>query len=59
MWDKPRQLSGYPDNGYEIEGQNVGAVSAATALKAWAASPGHTAVILSQAPWNQVPWKVG
>ena len=53
MWDKPRELSAYPGNGYEI---SVGGVrSAAAALAAWQSSSGHHEVILNQGIWTE-PW---
>lgn len=54
MWDKPRELSTYPGNGYEIAAS--GTPDAASALAAWQGSPPHNAVILSQDIWVDHPW---
>ena len=62
MWDKPRELTSYTGNGYEIAiGSNdiiSGYVATAdSALKGWKGSPLHNAVILNEGIWNIVEWK--
>lgn len=54
MWNKPRELSSYPGNGYE--NAFAGSDDPATALEAWKHSAGHNAVILNQDIWADHPW---
>ncbi len=54
MWDKPRELTDYPGNGYEISA--AGTPTAASALSAWQGSPAHNDVILNQGIWADNPW---
>ncbi len=53
MWDKPRELTAYPGNGYEISARGSG--SAEGMLNLWKGSPGHNNVILNAGSWTQ-PW---
>lgn len=53
MWDKPRELSAYTGNGYEISASGV--FSPQAAVNAWSNSPGHNDVILNQGSWT-TPW---
>lgn len=55
MWDKPRELSEYKGNGYEIECD--GASSPEDALKLWKSSPGHNAVIIESGKWKNTDWQ--
>lgn len=58
MWSKPRELTSYKGNGYEIAcGSNnpvydQSDVSAETALEGWKRSRPHNAVILNQGVWK-------
>lgn len=58
MWSKPRELTKYPGNGYEISywdgSENA---TAAGALGSWKQSSGHNAVIVNQGIWSSHPWK--
>lgn len=56
MWNKPRELTIYNGNGYEIAcGSNVCCsdfvMTAEYALESWKNSPGHNAVIINQNGW--------
>ena len=55
MWDKPKEITGYPNNGYEISDQ--GSSHAASALDSWKTSALHNAVILNEGIWSKYPWK--
>lgn len=60
MWSKPRELTTYKGNGYEIAyhygfGGQV-KISAHMPLNGWKGSPGHNAVILNQGIWVN-KWK--
>ena len=53
MWDKPRELSSYKGNGYEISyGASGVTVDAQGALAGWKSSPGHNAVIINSGVWR-------
>lgn len=54
MWDKPRELSSYPGNGYE--NAFAGSDDPMAALEGWRHSAGHNAVILNQDIWADHPW---
>lgn len=55
MWDKPREISSYSGNGYEISARSSGTLTPESALSLWQGSPGHNNVIMNRAPWTQ-PW---
>ena len=61
MWDKPRELTSYTGNGYEIAcGSNVCCsdfvMTASFALNSWKKSKAHNAVIINADIWNKNPW---
>ena len=60
MWDKPRELTSYQGNGYEIShgspGYSEHVVTAESALNGWKNSPGHNNVIINQGIWTS-RWK--
>jgi hypothetical protein len=59
MWSKPNEITGgvYFAAGYEIAYNASGGATAAGALAAWKASPGHNDVILNQGIWaSRDPW---
>ncbi|HEY8429041.1 MAG TPA: CAP domain-containing protein, partial [Sandaracinaceae bacterium] len=55
MWDKPRELTEYPGNGYEnaFAGRN----DPQSALMGWQSSPAHDDVILNRGIWADRPWR--
>jgi hypothetical protein len=55
MWDKPKEITGYQGNGYEIA--HHGSSTAQGALNSWKSSPGHNDVILSKGDWSNFQWK--
>ncbi|WP_455381299.1 CAP domain-containing protein [Salinispira pacifica] len=57
MWDKPRELTRYPGNGYEIALWAPPAATPAGALRGWQGSFYHNQVIVSEGPWARHPWK--
>jgi hypothetical protein len=57
MWDKPRELTSYQGNGYEIAFGSFGAqVRAESALAGWKGSHGHKVVIVNQENWTKKKW---
>lgn len=57
MWDKPRELTEYPGNGYEIASWNSGQSTPETALSGWKGSPLHNAVIVNSGSWARIKWR--
>lgn len=53
MWDKPRELTNYKGNGYEIAYWNSAAATSENALIGWQESPSHNAVIINKGIWKQ------
>lgn len=62
MWSKPRELTNYRGNGYEIAfyvWSSANANYTATpeeALKGWQSSEGHNNVILNKSIWKSAHW---
>ena len=56
MWDKPKELTVYPGNGYENAAASGGAITPAQALDLWKGSPAHNEVILNEGIWKDFPW---
>ena len=60
MWHKPRELTPYPGNGYEIaafyEGAKRDGIAPQLALHILQDSYEHNRVILNQGPWVSHPW---
>ena len=59
MWNKPRELTNYPGNGYEnaFGGSSGYIATAQQALNSWKHSRGHNAVILNQGTWRKRTWR--
>jgi len=63
MWAKPRELTSYKGNGFEIaliyndiHGKGL-PITAAHALSSWKKSPGHNALIVNEDNWKKANWK--
>ncbi|WP_176737020.1 CAP domain-containing protein [Oligoflexus tunisiensis] len=52
MWSKPRELTSYPSNGFEISAGAGGSLTPEAALNGWKSSGPHNDVILNQGPWT-------
>ncbi len=57
MWDKPRELTEYPGNGYEIASWNSAQYSPDAALSGWKGSSLHNAVIVNSGTWARIKWR--
>ncbi|MBX2912315.1 MAG: CAP domain-containing protein [Cyclobacteriaceae bacterium] len=57
MWDKPREISGYEGNGFEIAYYSSGEASAAEGIEGWKKSPGHNPLLINSGTWAQLEWK--
>jgi hypothetical protein len=56
MWDKPRELSDYPGDGYEISYWQSDGATAATAIAGWKKSPGHNNMMINRDIWRKLTW---
>lgn len=56
MWNKPRELTDYTGNGFEIASYSTVNINPSGALSSWKNSPGHDAVIRNAGPWS-TQWK--
>ena len=54
MWSKPRELTSYTGNGYEISSWNSGNITPEDALDLWKNSSGHNAVMTTQRNWSDL-----
>src|ERR1700761_2977832 len=59
MWSKPREITHglYQGDGFEIEYQTTGQVTARDAMEGWIESPEHLEVILERGAWNAAYWR--
>lgn len=57
MWAKPRELTGYPGNGFEIVYYSSGGANAREGLDGWKVSPGHNPLLINTGTWANVKWK--
>lgn len=62
MWDKPRELTGYPGDGYEIAFFSDEDYASASdfieaALDGWKSSRGHHDLIVNRGKWDTASWK--
>lgn len=53
MWNKPRELTAYTGNGFEIAAQKSDLIGAKEALALWKASENHNNVILNKGVYNR------
>lgn len=56
MWDKPREMTSYQGDGFEITYWFSGTVTSQKALDAWKKSPGHNQTIVNQGMWRNDTW---
>lgn len=59
MWDKPRELSGYRGNGYEVSCGGSGGLTPKGAIDCWRGSQAHSDVILNRGMWRDSWGAVG
>lgn len=58
MWDKPRELTNYKGNGYEIAFWSTDTLNMAEeALYSWKISKSHNSVIVNSGVWGSHPWE--
>lgn len=57
MWNKPRELTSYKADGYEIAFYSSSGVKVEDALNSWKKSKNHNDVILNKEMWERSNWK--
>jgi uncharacterized protein YkwD len=56
MWNKPREIAGYENSGYEISYYSGAGATAADGLAGWKVSTGHNQVMINDGIWKKVKW---
>ena len=56
MWVKPKELTGYAGNGYEILYYSSAGANAQEGLDGWKISPGHNPLLINTGTWAKVKW---
>jgi uncharacterized protein YkwD len=56
MWDKPKEISGYDNPGYEIAYYSSRGVTAQEGLDGWKQSPAHNPLLINDGMWSKVDW---
>lgn len=57
MWAKPKEIAGYPGNGFEIAYYSSLGANAQEGLDGWKISPGHNPLLINSGNWAKVRWK--
>ncbi|MFB6307176.1 MAG: hypothetical protein ABEH43_09365, partial [Flavobacteriales bacterium] len=56
MWKKPKELTNYKGNGFEIASINTKEMTAGEAFETWRKSTQHRNVILNRKTWKDTEW---
>ncbi len=57
MWDKPKEINGYPAPGYEIAYYSSRGATAKEGLAGWKVSPSHNPLIINSGMWKKIEWR--
>jgi hypothetical protein len=57
MWSKPKELTTYLGEGYEIAAYSSEALTSEKVLDMWKKSQGHNNVIVNKGSWTAQQWK--
>jgi thioredoxin-related protein len=57
MWDKPRELTPYPADGFELSHFYGDGVTPKSAQSGWLGSNGHRVVLLNEGDWKKMNWQ--
>jgi uncharacterized protein YkwD len=62
MWNKPRELTSYKGDGFEIAYFTTAVFESPSAyakeiLRSWKGSPGHNEIIINEGKWDNMDWK--
>ncbi len=56
MWQKPKELTVYPGNGYENAAGGGDSITPQQAVDLWKGSSAHKDVMLNEGIWEDYPW---
>lgn len=57
MWNKPKELTSYTGNGFEIAYSMSNGARAYEAINGWKTSSGHNQVMINKGIWKTSTWK--
>lgn len=57
MWSKPKEITGYAGNGFEIAYYSSSGANAKEGLDGWKISPGHNPLLINLGMWSKVKWQ--
>ncbi|HEY3402266.1 MAG TPA: CAP domain-containing protein [Ohtaekwangia sp.] len=57
MWNKPKEITGYPSIGFEIAYYSSLGANAQEGLDGWKVSPGHNPLLINNGIWSKVKWE--
>ncbi len=57
MWDKPKEISGYEGEGYEIAFYSSDGAEADEGIEGWKKSAGHNPLLINSGTWEKLEWK--
>lgn len=57
MWEKPKELTSYPSEGFEVAHFYSRGAKAKDALEGWQSSKAHNPVLINEGIWKAEPWK--
>jgi len=56
MWDKPKELSDYPGDGFEIAYWQSNGANATSAIAGWKKSTPHNNMMINRDIWKKLTW---
>ena len=57
MWGKPKEISGYESEGFEIAYYSSSGATAVEGLEGWKKSHGHNPVLINSETWSKTEWR--
>lgn len=57
MWKKPREITGYAGNGFEVTYWRSSSITAEMAIDAWKRNKAQWSVITQEGVWKKMSWK--
>ena len=57
MWSKPREISQYESEGYEIAFYSSDGAEPFESLEGWKHSTGHNPLLINSGTWQKIKWK--
>lgn len=57
MWNKPKELTNYSGDGFEITFSRKGGTNARTAFNAWVRQKSVSSIMLNTGNWETITWK--